>query len=68
MIELVCDICGEPIGRNAIPRGREWRRLRVQERRCVFDMWGWAELDCHRECAEAIAAAARERKAKDDER
>lgn len=68
MIELVCDICGERIDSNAIPRGRERRRIRVQERVSLFDMWCWYEMDCHRECAEAIAIAARKRKVNDDKR
>lgn len=64
-VQYVCDLCGEPIDERQI-LGNGARRFRIRERKMIIDRFGWYEIDCHDECAAAVAAAARERMVRND--
>ena len=57
MIQILCDLCGEPI------KGEQRRHFKIKEFKPRFDdiFNGWEYIVAHDECVKAVAAAARER-------
>lgn len=56
MIQILCDLCGEPI--KAEPR----RLFKIKELKSSWELFGgWEYIIAHDECVKAVAAAARER-------
>ena len=57
MIQILCDLCGEPI------KGELCRHYKIKEVKPLWEGFSsWEFITAHDECVKAVAAAARERR------
>jgi len=57
MTQIICDLCGKPIGECAI----DSPHYKIKHYWSSPYGSGWTKLDAHYECIQAVAVAARER-------